>query len=155
MTTATNEGRQEHGDLDPDGVGFLLGVAHRVRRRQWEAHLADLGLTAPQAAVLRLVAAEPGSGVRLIARRLGTDAMNAQRIADTLVARGLCDTRADPQDARRRPLHPTPQGRDLATRVAERAGGDERHLADALGTRTYRALTAALRTVIELDTRTG
>src|SRR5579875_1695760 len=98
--TAPGPGRPGGGrdELGLEGVGFLLGAAHRARRRQWEACLADLGLTAPQAAVLRLITGEPGRGVRHLARRLGTDPMNAQRIVETLVADGLCQIRRDPAD---------------------------------------------------------
>ncbi|MCU4185126.1 MarR family winged helix-turn-helix transcriptional regulator [Acidiferrimicrobium sp. IK] len=155
MTAASSDPRRQEGEgFGLAGVGFLLGVAHRARRRQWEGRLSDLGLTAPQAAMLRLVTAEPGQGVRGLGRRLGTDAMNAQRIVETLVAGGLCSARRDPADARRRPLYPTDRGTQLAERVAERASDAELHLANTLGADTYRSLTNALRAVIELDTKT-
>jgi DNA-binding MarR family transcriptional regulator len=141
-------------DLGLEGVGFLLGAAHRARRRQWEACLADLGLTAPRAAVLRLVTADPGRGVRYLAGRLGTDPMNAQRIIETLIADGLCELRRDSGDARRRPVYPTASGRRLACRVARRAEEAERALAALLGEAAYRTLTAALRTLAERDAGT-
>lgn len=150
----TDRRHQEWEGTGLDGVGFLLGLAHRARRRQWEGRLSDLGLTAPQAAMLRLVTAEPGQGVRHLSRRLGTDPMNAQRIVETLIAGGLCSARRDPDDARRRPLYPTDRGTRLAERAAERAQDAERYLADTLGADTYRSLTTALRAVIELDTKT-
>ncbi len=136
-------------ELGLEGVGFLLGAAHRARRRQWEACLADLGLTAPQAAVLRLITGEPGRGVRHLARRLGTDPMNAQRIVETLVADGLCQIRRDPADGRRRPLYPTALGARRARRVAARAQEAEAALANLLGQDTYAALVAALRTLVD------
>jgi len=127
------------------GVGFLLGMAHRARRRAWEANLADLGLTAPQAAVLRLVAGRPGSGVRHLARALGTDPMNSRRIAEALIAAGLCEARHDPLDARRRPLHLTARGQQLAGEVSRRARQDEDRLRAELGTRRYGELLEMLR----------
>ena len=73
--------------MAPHGVGFLLGVAHRARRRAWEAELADLDLTAPQAAVLRRIAAQPGSGVRRLARAVAHRAQRAEQdLIDTLGA---------------------------------------------------------------------
>lgn len=134
-----------------DGIGFLLGAAHRTRRRQWESCLADLGLTAPQAAVLRLIAARPGRGVRHLARQLGTDPMNAQRIVETLIAAGLCEPRTDPADGRRRPLYPTPRGGHLAKTVTGRASKSEQALADALGTSLYRTLVLGLQALIAHD----
>ncbi|MHB1837971.1 MAG: MarR family winged helix-turn-helix transcriptional regulator [Solirubrobacteraceae bacterium] len=140
--------------MAPHGVGFLLGVAHRARRRAWEADLADLELTAPQAALLRLIAAQPGSGVRRLARDLGTDPMNVQRIAETLGAAGLCEPRQDPSDARRRPLYTTEKGRHLARAVAHRAERAEQDLIDALDVEHYHALLAGLDALVEHDRRT-
>lgn len=129
----------------PDGVGILLGLAHRARRRAWEARLSDLDLTAPQAALLRLVAAEPGYGVRNLACQLGTDPMNVQRISETLVTAGLCETRRDPLDGRRRPLHPTDEGCRRAAIVTQRGVEAERELARSLGGERYRTLLTELR----------
>ncbi len=140
-------------DVAPQGLGFLLGIAHRARRRVWEADLADLELTAPQAALLGLVAAQPGSGVRRLARDLGTDPMNIQRIARTLIASGLCESRQDPDDARRRPLYPTGNGRQQAQTVARRALDAERHLLEALGPVCYQALLAGLCALADCDRR--
>ncbi len=140
--------------MAPHGVGFLLGVAHRARRRAWEAELADLDLTAPQAAVLRLIAAQPGSGVRRLARDLGTDPMNVQRVAETLAAAGLCEPRQDPFDARRRPLYPTKKGRHLARAVAHRAERAEQDLIDTLGAERHHALLAGLDALVGYDRRT-
>ncbi|MDA8073170.1 MAG: MarR family winged helix-turn-helix transcriptional regulator [Actinomycetota bacterium] len=144
----------ENAEVAPHGVGFLLGVAHRARRRAWEADLADLELTAPQAALLRLIAAQPGSGVRRLARDLGTDPMNVQRIAETLRAAGFCEPRQDPSDARRRPLYPTHEGRRLASAVAHRAQRAEQDLIDALDVERYHALLAGLDALVDHDRRT-
>lgn len=136
---------------DLPGVGYLLGVAHRARRRVWEADLADLGLTAPQAAVLRLLAARPGTGVRGLSRALVTDPMNVQRIASTLLAAGLCEVRRDPDDGRRRPLHLTDTGRRVADLVTTRADATERRLVTALGAKEYALLSIGLRRLVDLE----
>ena len=133
------------------GVGFLLGATHRARRRRWEAALSDLGISAPQSALLRLVVAAPGHGVREISRRLGTDPMNAQRIVESLLVAGLCESRGDPHDARRKPLYPTPAGTKLAGAVTERAERSEAELAGFLGPRRYQALIATLEVVLHHD----
>jgi DNA-binding MarR family transcriptional regulator len=151
QTTARPAAPAAATDVAPQGLGFLLGVAHRTLRRAWEAELADLELTAPQAALLRLIAAQPGQGVRQLARELGTDPMNSQRIAETLRAAGLCELRQDPGDARRRPLHPTDRGRRLAAMVARKAMSAEEALAEALGAERYTMLLTGLRALIGLD----
>lgn len=140
-------------ELAPQGVGFLLGVAHRAHRRTWEAELADLDLTAPQAALLRLIAAQPGQGVRQLARGLGTDPMNVQRVATLLLASDLCEVRQDPDDARRRPLYPTDQGMRRARQIARRAETVEGALNVAFGAEGYATLLAGLQSLIALERR--
>lgn len=143
----------DRSDSDPAhlGMGFLLGKAHRARKRAWQAELADLGLTAPQAALLRAVTADPGSGVRRLAGVLGTDPMNVQRIAEALIAAGLCVAAQDPSDARRRPLHPTVEGEGLAELVARRATATEQALRAVLGPERYAAAIDALQRLLEHD----
>ena len=133
------------------GLGMLLGVAQRQCRRGWEVRIADLELTAPQAALLRVIASEPGLGVREIARRLATDPMNVARLADGLHGRKLIETLPDPADARRRPLHPTSAGRHLATELDVRAQEQERRLAAELGEPAYDALLDGLARLAELE----
>lgn len=141
------------GDVTPRGLGFLLAVAHRARQCNWEAALNGMALSAPQAALLRLVVAHPGQGIRWQARELQTDPTNVQRIAGTLIAAGLCERRRDPEDARRRPLYPTEAGVQRAAVVARAAQRAERQLAAALGPRRYRLLTASLNALIVHDRR--
>lgn len=133
------------------GLSQLLGVAHRQHRRAWELEIADLELTAPAGALLRLIAGEPGLGVREIARRLATDPMNVARLADGLHDRELIETLPDPADARRRPLHPTSAGRALATELGDRAEAQDRRLAAELGEPAYDALLDGLGRLAELD----
>lgn len=138
-------------DVVPAGLGFLLGAAHRTRRRVWEATLVDLDLTAPQAAALRAITAHPGIGLRQLSRALVTDVMNARRLSASLVEAGLCENRPDPRDARRRPLHPTPAGLNLAVAVADRAARSERDLRQALGPDTYATVLSGLRRLVDHD----
>ena len=141
MAQFGDEGSHAHAcdgdDGEDEGQAEVVEVVHM-------AILADLGLTAPQAAVLRLVAGQPGSGVRHLARMLGTDPMNTQRIAEILITGGLCEPRHDPRDGRRRPLHPTEKGRALADEVARRAQREEERLLAMLGRRQHHALIDGL-----------
>lgn len=134
--------------LDPanpaSSLGFLLGKVHRAARREWETSLADLSLTAPQAALLRAIAASPGQGVRDLARSMSTDPMNVWRLVETLAGRALVVSEADPEDRRRRRLELTKEGETLAAEVAHRAGEQERALVRKLGHQTYDALVHGL-----------
>jgi len=103
------------------GLGFRLGRAHRSVRGAWEARIADLRLSSPQASVLRAVSEQPGTSLRELGRRLGTDPMNAKRLADGLEEAGLLASVGDPDDRRRRVLHPTDAGLALAREIQARA----------------------------------
>jgi DNA-binding MarR family transcriptional regulator len=116
------------------GLGFRLGRAHRMLRGAWEEAIADLGLTAPQAALLRAVAQRPGSGLRELARQVCTDAMNAKRLADHLERAGLVSSAPDPGHRQRRVFRPAGSGAAIAAELARRAAAHDRLLASALGT---------------------
>jgi MarR family transcriptional regulator, organic hydroperoxide resistance regulator len=131
------------------GLGFMLGSAHRALRSAWEAFIADLGLTAPQALVLRLVAETSGVGLRELARRMQTDAMNAKRLADALEVAGLLRSAEDPAHRQKRLLCVTDEGRALATRVEGRARAWDGHLAEQLGSERLMRLRSLLANLIE------
>lgn len=115
------------------GLGFRLGRAHRLLRSDWEQAIADLGLSPPQAALLRVVAQRPGCGLRELARRMNTDAMNAKRLADHLQRAGLVKSEADPRHRQRRVLRPTGAGAGLAAELERRAAAQQRQLATLIG----------------------
>ncbi len=114
-------------------LGFRIGRVHRLLRISWERRLSDLGLSPPQAAMLRAIGECPGLGLREIGRRLCTDAMNAKRLADHLELAGLVRSTADPAHTQRRLLVLTEQGLSLAGNVLERADAQSRHLSALLG----------------------
>ena len=84
------------------GLGFRLDRLVRALRAGWAAELAGIGLTPPQAAVLRGVAGADGVSVRALARRLGGDPMNVKRCADELEQRSLLRSGTDAGDRRPR-----------------------------------------------------
>ena len=130
-----------------DDLRFRLGRAHRAVRGAWQAHLADLELTSAQASVLRAVLEQPGMGLRELARRLGTDPMNAKRLADGLEREGFLVSGAHPADARIRVLRATDAGAATGREVARRAAAWGDALEALLGaddTARLRAILARL-----------
>lgn len=99
------------------GLGFRLSRLTRALRRIWADELSELGLSPPQAAVLRGVAGNPGCSLRALARILATDPMNAKRCVDELEQRGLIRSGSRPGDRRPRTLALTEDGRALAHAV--------------------------------------
>ncbi len=134
--------------------GFQLGRAHRAVRGAWERRIADLGLSAPQSVLLRAVCEWPGSGLREVARRTRTDAMNARRLLERLAALGLVSSGDDPVHRQRRVLQPTAAGVEVAGEIARRAREWDHVLERALGrdgTGELRALLARLEEVAALE----
>ncbi|MHB1594969.1 MAG: MarR family winged helix-turn-helix transcriptional regulator [Streptosporangiaceae bacterium] len=149
------------------GLGFRLGRAHRILRAAWERRIADLGLTPPQAAILRAACEWRGCGLRELARRTHTDPMNAKRLADHLERDGLVRSVTDPDHRQRRVLEPTPEGLAIAAALSGRAaawgqglseliGADDIAQIHALLDRLEQAVLAAERDNIQpADERTG
>jgi DNA-binding MarR family transcriptional regulator len=98
---------------------YLILALQREGNRLLAGRLRPLGLTPAQAEALGLLAArEPlslnGLGELLVCES-GT---NPSRIVDRLVGAGLVSRETDPDDRRHLLLSLTPQGRELAGRVA-------------------------------------
>lgn len=107
----------------------LLTCAARRFHRSVGERLAPLGLTWPQARVMRLIA-EPGSSMRMadIAARLGVVPRSATSMVDLLEDGGLVTRHADPQDRRSVLVRLSPEGR----RLLEGLDAARRDTADAM-----------------------
>lgn len=149
MSTSPEPAPNQKARTVETGLGFMLGSAHRALRSAWEAYIADLGVSAPQALVLRMVAETSGVGLRELARRMQTDAMNAKRLADALEDAGLLRSAEDPAHRQKRLLCVTDEGRALATGVAARASAWDGHLAERLGSEGLTRLRSLLANLIE------
>ena len=114
-------------------LGFRMGQTHRVLKETWERQIADLGLSAPLAVVLRAICEQPGSGLRELARRMRTDPMNAKRLVDHLEQEGLVTSNGAASHAQRRELNPTAEGLARVAGLLERSAAFRRQLAQLLG----------------------
>lgn len=99
--------------------GHLIRVAQQVHTRLWSEHVgADL--TAPQFAVLLVLALEPGADQRTVGERASLDKATMAEMVARLVRRGLVLRRRDPADGRRKLLALSQSG---AQAVREATGG--------------------------------
>ena len=137
MAPADAGGREESrlsgGPLLESGLGFRLGRAHRLLRAAWEEEIADLGLSPPQAALLRAVAQRPGRELGEVARLIRAGVREAQLLADHLQWAGLVSLVPGPAQQQRRLLRPTPRGSVLAGELARRAEVHQRRLGRLIG----------------------
>ncbi len=133
----------EHFALE-DGIGFRLSRLTRSLRAEWAGELAALGLTPPQAAVLRAIGARPGLSLRALARTLGTEPMRAKRCVDDLETAGLLRSAHRGEDRRPRELSLGPKGQELAGRVDMLVRRQEGRIDKVLGDNLRPGLDEAL-----------
>ncbi len=126
-------------------LGFRLARLARTLRREWSEELATLGLTPPQAAVLRGVAGTPGCSLRASARALSTDPMNTKRCTDELEGRNLLRSGRRLGDRRSRTLTLTEPGSTLASQVNLLVLRQEQRFDTALGPTRRQQIDGALR----------
>jgi DNA-binding MarR family transcriptional regulator len=74
------------------------------------------GLPGSELEVMRLLVRRPGSSVGEVARELGLAPSNASATVRALIARGLLERRADPDDGRVSRLEPTPRATEIRRR---------------------------------------
>jgi DNA-binding MarR family transcriptional regulator len=103
-----------------DQVGFIL---RQVSQRHAAIFVAKIGddLTPTQWAVLAKLLEKGPCSQNLLGRQVAMDAATIKGVVDRLSKRGLVDTRADPDDARRLVIVLTAEGRRLAQDTVERA----------------------------------
>jgi DNA-binding MarR family transcriptional regulator len=83
----------------------------------------DLGMTNARMMALAVVDSRESCSMSDLARELGLPSPLATRVADELVARGLVEREADPDDRRRVLLRVTARGREAFAAVHEEAEG--------------------------------
>ncbi len=98
-----------------DQVGFLL---RRATQRHVVIFAARLGedLTPMQWAALAKLHELGPTSQNLLGRKTAMDGATIKGVVDRLTARGLIETRADPEDGRRRVVRLTETGRRLVAR---------------------------------------
>jgi MarR family transcriptional regulator, organic hydroperoxide resistance regulator len=102
-------------------LALLIKAVHRRGMRDMNAALSDLGLTAPQAEALTVLARAGSLSLRELGRLLIAEGGHPSRLVDRLVAAGLVSRDEAPDDRRRVTLRLTPAGRRLHEQAAERA----------------------------------
>src|SRR4030088_313136 len=96
MTTPPTDGHAPHDG----GVAFLLAQVGAHAAAAFAERIRPLGLTPPQAGVLRRLAQAPGQSQRGLADALGMHAPRLVALIDELEERGLVARDRDPDDRR-------------------------------------------------------
>lgn len=127
-----------------EGLGFRLSRLARTIGSGWAAELATIGLTPPQAAVLRGVRDAPKCSLRALARVLATDAMGAKRCVDELEDAGLLRSAHRSGDRRPRTLTLTAAGRTAVEQIDDLVHLQQARFDAALGPKQRHDLDRAL-----------
>jgi DNA-binding MarR family transcriptional regulator len=92
------------------GPAFLLAQIGAHAAARFAERLAPLGLTPPDAGILRILSSEPEMTQRALANRLGIFPSRLVLLLDDLARRGLVERHARPNDRRSHALRLTPKG---------------------------------------------
>jgi DNA-binding MarR family transcriptional regulator len=139
---------QERVRAHDEVLGYLLKHAHLALEQRTDAALADLGLTARDLGVLRVIAGGEARSQQEVATVLGVDRTSMVALLDALESRGIVARRPSERDRRRNAVDLTREGRSLFQRAEQRSTEAELAftavLGDAGGAELRRALKAAL-----------
>ena len=131
-----------------DVLGYLLKHAHLALEQRTDAALADVGLTARDLGVLRVIAGGEARSQQEVATVLGVDRTSMVALLDALERRGIVARRPSERDRRRNAVELTQDGWSLFQRAEQRSTEAEQAftavLGDAGGAELRRALKAAL-----------
>jgi DNA-binding MarR family transcriptional regulator len=113
-------------------VGYLLKVAQQSLRLAMDTAMRDLGVTAPQYAVLRYLDESPGMSGADLARRAFVTPQTMNRIIVNLDEAGLIDRAPHANSGRVLDTRLSPSGRRLLRRCRERVDAVENTMLSGL-----------------------
>jgi len=123
---------------------FLLAQVGAHAAAQFAQRIAPLGITPPQAGILRVIAADQGLSQRELSTLLGILPSRLVTLVDELEALGLLERRSDPEDRRAHALHLSATGHQLLERLAQAAKSHNQAVCAALNERERRVLAGLL-----------
>jgi DNA-binding MarR family transcriptional regulator len=137
------------GAAGPTGVGFLLAQVGAHGAARFAERLTPLGLTPPQAGILRAISAEPGRSQNAVAEQLRLHPSRLVALIDDLERAGLVERRRSLHDRRHSALHLTEQAGSMLARLGHAAAEHEADLCTALEPDERRQLARLLRRIAD------
>ena len=117
---------------DSGGVAFLLAQLGHHAAEKFGERIATLGLTPPQAGILRAIAAAPGRSQQALSSQLQLLPSRVVAYVDDLEDRGYIERRPNPDDRRQYALYLTAAGKDLMRKLSQLVRQHERALTSNL-----------------------
>jgi DNA-binding MarR family transcriptional regulator len=128
----TNKQVSASPERRPTGVAFLLAQLGAHAARRFGERIADLGLTPPDAGMLRKIAADPGISQQALAEHLGIMPSRMVALLDELESKKLLVRKRNISDRRNYALALTERGRQALAELSRIAAEHEEALCAAL-----------------------
>ena len=119
-------------DRRPTGAAFLLAQLGVHGARCFAERVAQIGLTAPDAGLLRKIAADPGVSQQVLADHLGVMPSRMVLLVDELETKGIVERRRSTEDRRNYALHLTARGHQVLGQLSRVAAEHDESLCAAL-----------------------
>jgi DNA-binding MarR family transcriptional regulator len=126
---------------------FNTTALARLLEKEWSAAFSDVGLTPPQAFMLRLVLDQPGLSQRELADAMTIARPTATRVLDGLERRKLIKRHAGEADAREQRIHPTADADAIRAELNAASGNVTRRLKQLLGPQVFEQTVGKLRDI--------
>jgi DNA-binding MarR family transcriptional regulator len=126
---------------------FNTTALARLLEREWSAAFAEMGLTPPQAFLLRLVLERPGLSQRELAEAMTIARPTATRLLDGLEQRKLIKRRTGTDDGREQRISPTADAEAIRTALNAASGQVTRRLRALLSPEVFEQTVGHLRDV--------
>ena len=136
-------------DRRPIGAAFLLAQLGSHGARRFNERVAEIGLTAPDAGLLRKIASDPGVSQQSLAEHLGVMPSRMVALVDGLEAKGMVERRRSTEDRRNYALHLTERGRQALGELSRIAAEHEESLCAALSKEERAQLKELCRRIAE------
>lgn len=130
-----------------NGVAFLLAQLGHHASDLFAERIASIGLTPPQAGIVRAIASEPGRSQQSLSTKLGLLPSRMVAFVDELENRGYVERRRNPDDRRLHALHLTASGKRMMQKLSVLARQHEDQMTAGLSDKqrdTLRELLAAV-----------
>ena len=128
----------------PRGIAYALTQLGTLGAQRFSDRVGGLGLTAPEAGVLRLLVAQSGLSQRELATRLGSVPSRVVVLVDSLESKGLVRRQRSTHDRRNHELRLTDDGIAMMARLGTAAQAHEEDLVAPLSERERTQLAALL-----------
>jgi len=116
----------------PARIGFLLTQLGALAAENFAARTRELGITPPEAGVMRILGRQGGMNQRELAEKLGVAQSRVVALVDSLETAGLIIRERSATDRRSQVLQVTDSGRDLLANLRTAAEAQEAELAEGL-----------------------